>query len=108
MAQVVASSNLRAAAENEAQALLIKKTKAAEADGLAIKISAEAEKEAAQLRGQGIALFREEVAKGIGRAAEEMKEAGLDTSFILFSMWTDALKHFAGAGQRQRYFLGWI
>lgn len=105
MAQVVASSNLRAAAENEAQALLIKKTKAAEADGLAIKISAEAEKEAAQLRGQGIALFREEVAKGIGRAAEEMKEAGLDTSFILFSMWTDALKHFAEQGKGNVIFL---
>lgn len=105
MAQVVASSNLRAAAENEAHALLIKKTKAAEADGLAIKISAEAEKEAAQLRGQGIALFREEVAKGIGRAAEEMKEAGLDTSFILFSMWTDALKHFAEQGKGNVMFL---
>jgi regulator of protease activity HflC (stomatin/prohibitin superfamily) len=39
MAQVVSSSNLKAAAENEAQALLIRKTKNAEADGLAIKIS---------------------------------------------------------------------
>jgi regulator of protease activity HflC (stomatin/prohibitin superfamily) len=44
MAQVVASNNLKAAAENEGQALLITKTKAAEADGNAIKISAEAEK----------------------------------------------------------------
>lgn len=44
MAQVVASSNLKAAAENEGQALLITKTKAAEAEGNAIKISAEAEK----------------------------------------------------------------
>jgi regulator of protease activity HflC (stomatin/prohibitin superfamily) len=52
MAQVVASSNLKAAAENEGQALLITKTKAAEAEGNAIKISAEAEKVAAQLRGQ--------------------------------------------------------
>jgi regulator of protease activity HflC (stomatin/prohibitin superfamily) len=51
MAKVVASSNLRAAAENEGQALLITKTKAAEADGNAIRISAEAEREAAQLRG---------------------------------------------------------
>lgn len=39
MAQVVASSNLKAAAENEGQALLITKTKAAEADGNAIKIA---------------------------------------------------------------------
>lgn len=58
MAQVVASSNLKAAAENEGQALLITKTKAAEADGNAIRIAAEAERTAAQLRGQGVALFR--------------------------------------------------
>lgn len=105
MAQVVASSNLRAAAENEALALLIKKTKAAEADGIAIKISAEAEKLAAKLRGEGIALFREEVAKGMAKAADEMKNAGLDSSFILFSMWTDAIKHFAETGQGNTIFL---
>jgi regulator of protease activity HflC (stomatin/prohibitin superfamily) len=62
MAKVVASNNLKAAAENEGQALLITKTKGAEADGNAIKISALAEKEAAMQRGQGIALFRQEVA----------------------------------------------
>lgn len=105
MAQVVASSNLRAAAENEALALLIKKTKAAEADGIAIKISAEAEKMAAKLRGEGIALFREEVAKGMAKAADEMKNAGLDSSFILFSMWTDAIKHFAETGTGNTIFL---
>lgn len=105
MAQVVASSNLRAAAENEALALLIKKTKAAEADGIAIKISAEAEKLAAKLRGEGIALFREEVAKGMAKAADEMKSAGLDSSFILFSMWTDAIKHFAENGKGNTIFL---
>jgi regulator of protease activity HflC (stomatin/prohibitin superfamily) len=54
MAKVVASNNLKAAAENEGQALLITRTKAAEAEGNFIKISANAEKEAAQLRGQGI------------------------------------------------------
>ncbi|MET6998782.1 SPFH domain-containing protein [Chitinophaga defluvii] len=95
MAQVVASNNLKAAAENEGQALLITKTKAAEADGNAIKIAAEAERQAAQLRGQGVALFREEVAKGMTMAAKEMQQANLDTSVILFSMWTEAIKHFA-------------
>ena len=60
MSRVVASNNLKAAAENEGQALLITKTKAAEAEGNAIKIAAEAEREAARLRGQGVALFREE------------------------------------------------
>lgn len=105
MAQVVASNNLKAAAENEGQALLITKTKAAEADGNAIKISAEAERQAAQLRGQGVALFREEVAKGMAMAAKEMENANLDASFILFSMWTDAIKHFAEFGKDNTIFL---
>lgn len=95
MAQVVASNNLKAAAENEGQALLIKKTRAAEAEGNAIKISAEAERQAAQLRGNGVALFREEVAKGMASAAKEMQTANLDSSVILFSMWTEAIKHFS-------------
>ena len=105
MAQVVASSNLKAAAENEGQALLITKTKAAEAEGNAIKISAEAEKIAAQLRGEGIALFRKEVGKGMSDAAIEMKEADLDSSFLLFSMWTEAIKNFASDGKGNVIFL---
>lgn len=105
MAQVVASSNLKAAAENEGQALLITKTKAAEAEGNAIKISAEAEKIAAQMRGQGIALFRKEVAKGMSEAANEMKTADLDSSFLLFSMWTEAIKNFATDGKGNVIFL---
>jgi len=95
MSQVVASNNLKAAAENEGQALLITKTKGAEAEGNAIKIAAEAERQAAQLRGQGIALFREEVAKGMSVAAKEMQDANMDTSVILFTMWTESIKHFS-------------
>jgi regulator of protease activity HflC (stomatin/prohibitin superfamily) len=105
MSKVVASNNLKAAAENEGQALLITKTKAAEAEGNAIKISAEAEKEAARLRGQGVALFREEVARGMSEAAEQMKRANLDTNFILFSMWTEAIKNFAEVGKGNIIFL---
>jgi regulator of protease activity HflC (stomatin/prohibitin superfamily) len=105
MAKVVASNNLRAAAENEGQALLITKTKTAEAEGNAIKIAAEAEKVAAQMRGQGVALFREEVAKGMAEAAKEMKSADLDSSFILFSMWTESIRHFAEQGNGNTIFL---
>ena len=105
MSKVVASNNLKAAAENEGQALLITKTKAAQAEGNAIKISAEAEKEAARLRGQGVALFREEVARGMSQAAEQMKEANLDTNVILFSMWTEAIKNFAEVGKGNVIFL---
>lgn len=105
MAKVVASNNLKAAAENEGQALLITRTKAAEAEGNFIKISAQAEKEAARLKGEGIALFRQEVAKGMAGAAKEMEEAKLDSSLILFSMWTEAVKNFAQEGKGNVIFL---
>lgn len=105
MSRVVASNNLKAAAENEGQALLITKTKAAEAEGNAIKIAADAERTAAQMRGQGVALFREEVARGMAHAAKEMETANLDASYILFSMWTDAIKHFAEYGKGNTIFL---
>ncbi len=105
MAKVVASNNLKAAAENEGQALLITKTKAAEAEGNAIKISAIAEKEAAIQRGQGIALFRQEVAKGMAQAAKEMSEAQLDSSYLMFSLWTESIKHFAEHGKGNVIFL---
>jgi len=105
MSKVVASNNLKAAAENEGQALLITKTKAAEAEGNSIKIAAEAERQAAQLRGQGVALFREEVARGMSQAATEMKQANLDTNVILFSMWVEAIKNFAEYGKGNVIFL---
>lgn len=105
MSRVVASNNLKAAAENEGQALLITKTKGAEADGNAIKIAAAAEREAAQLRGQGIALFRAEVAHGMTKAAQEMEEANLDISVILFTMWTESIKHFAENSEGNVVFL---
>src|SRR5215218_2413625 len=105
MSKVVSSNNLKAAAENEGQALLITKTKSAEAEGNAIKIAAEAEREAARLRGQGVALFRQEVARGMTEAAEQMKQANLDTNVILFSMWTEAIKNFAKYGKGNVIFL---
>ena len=105
MAKVVAANNSKAAAENEGQALLITKTKAAEAEGNAIKIAAQAEKDAAQLRGQGVALFREEVAKGMSHAAKMMTDSNLDASLILFSMWTEAVKNFAEHGKGNVIFL---
>ncbi len=105
MARVVASANLRSAAENEGQALLITKTKAAEAEGRAIQISAEAQREASRLQGQGVAQFREEMAKGVRQSIAEMTQAGLDPSFLLFFMWTEAVKHFAEQGKGNVIFL---
>jgi regulator of protease activity HflC (stomatin/prohibitin superfamily) len=105
MAKVVASNNLKAAAENEGQALLITKTKSAEAEGNAIKIAAEAEKVAAKLRGEGVALFRQEVARGMADAAREMQDANMDMSILMFAMWTEAIKNFATDGQGNVIFL---
>jgi len=105
MARVVASANLKAAAENEGQALLITKTKQAEAEGRAIQIAAEAQREASRLQGQGVAQFREEMAKGVRQSIAEMTDAGLDPSFLMFFMWTESIKHFAEQGSGNVIFL---
>ncbi len=105
MAQVVASNNLKAAATNEGDALLIRRTKEAEAEGTAIRIAAEAERTAAQLRGQGVALFREEVGRGLTQAAREMEENHVDSSLILFSIWTESIRHMAENGKGNVLFL---
>ena len=105
MAQVVASNNLKAAATNEGDALLIRRTKEAEAEGTAIRIAAEAERTAAQLRGQGVALFREEVGRGLTQAAREMEENNVDSSLILFSIWTESIRHMAEHGRGNVLFL---
>jgi len=52
-----------------------------------------------------VALFREEVARGMSQAAEQMKQANLDTNVILFSMWTEAVKNFAEYGKGNIIFL---
>jgi len=105
MAQVVASNNLKAAATNEGDALLIRRTKEAEAEGTAIRIAAEAERTASQLRGQGVSLFREEVGRGLTQAAREMAANNVDSSMILFSIWTETIRHAAEFGRGNVIFL---
>ena len=99
MERVVAAQNERVAAENEGAALLIRETKKAEAQGAAIQIAAKAEMEAARLRGQGVAAFRQEVAGGMAEAAARMESSHLDPSYILFSMWTETMRHIASEGR---------
>ena len=107
MAQVVASSNLKAAATNEGDALLIKKTKEAEAEGAKIRISALAEKDAAQAQGEGVAAFRRASTEGLTEAVKAMSEAGLDDAMemVKFSMWTEAIKYFSEHGTGNVLFL---
>jgi regulator of protease activity HflC (stomatin/prohibitin superfamily) len=101
MARVVSSKNLLAAAANEGAALLVKRTKDAEAEAAFRTIGAEAEKKASALRGEGLALFRKNIAEGMKGAADSLKSAGVDPEFLLFLEYTDAMKYVAehGAGK---------
>lgn len=95
MAQVVATNNMRSAAENEAQAQYISKTRVAEAEAQAKRVTAQAEKDADQLRGEGNALLRRNIALGLVEAGKVMEADGVDPSFMLFTMWLDTMKHVA-------------
>jgi len=99
MARVVSSKNLLAAASNEGAALLIKRTKDAEAEAAYKTIGAEADKKAAALRGEGLALFRKNIADGMKDSAELLRGAGVNAEFLLFLEYTDALKYVADHSQ---------
>lgn len=105
MARVVSSKNLLAAAANEGAALLVKRTKDAEAEAAYKTIGAEAEKKASALRGEGLALFRRNIADGMKEAAESLKAAGVDSNFLLFLEYTDALKYMADHSQGKVLFM---
>ena len=105
MAKVVASANLRAAAVNEGEALYIKRTKEAEAEGAAIQIAAKAEAEAAQRRGEGVRMFRAEVAAGLADAAKAVNDVGADESLVMFAMWTETIRDTVEKGKGNVIFL---
>jgi regulator of protease activity HflC (stomatin/prohibitin superfamily) len=105
MARVVSSKNLLAAAANEGAALLIKRTKDAEAEAAYKTIGAEADKKAAALRGEGLALFRKNIAIGMKDAADSLKAANVDTRFLLFLEYTDALKYVSEHAQGKVLFM---
>lgn len=105
MATVVASANLRAAAVNEGEAVLIRETKAAEARGAAIRITSEAEAIASQKRGQGVRMFRTEVAAGLAEASRTVEQSGASEALVLFAMWTETIRDAAEHGQGNVIFL---
>lgn len=105
MSRIVAATNLKIAAEAEGQALLITRTKEAEAEGAAIRISAENEATAARLRGEGLASFRRALAEGFGESAELLAEHGLDPAIIAFSMWTETIRDAAKEGSGNTIFI---
>lgn len=95
MAQVVASNNMMLAAQNEAQAQYITKSRVAEAEAQAKRLIAHAEKDVDQLRGEGNALLRKQMAIGLANAGEIMDANNVDPSFMLYTMWLDAMKSVA-------------
>ena len=105
MARVVSSKNLLAAAANEGAALLVKRTKDAEAEAAYKTIGAEADKKAAALRGEGLALFRKNIADGMKEAAERLRSAGVTAEFLLFLEYTDALKYVADHSEGKVIFM---
>ncbi|HEX4049677.1 MAG TPA: SPFH domain-containing protein [Steroidobacteraceae bacterium] len=105
MARVVSSKNLLAAASNEGAALLVKRTKDAEAEAAYKTIGAEADKKASALRGEGLALFRKNIAVGMKEAADSLKAAGVDNRFLLFLEYTDALKYVSEHSQGKVIFM---
>lgn len=105
MSRVVSAKNAQTAAEYEGQALLIQRTKQAEAEGAAIRIAAENEATAARLRGEGLAKFREAIAEGFSESAKKLDEAGLDPAILLFSMWTETMRDAAKEGTGNTIFL---
>lgn len=105
MSRVVAAKNAQTAAEYEGQALLIARTKQAQAEGAAIKIAAESEAEAARLRGQGLAEFRKALAQGLSESAEVLEEHGVDSAMLAFTMWTETVRDAAREGTGNVVFL---
>ena len=105
MAQVVASNNLKAAATNEGDALLIRKTKEAEASvprcGSRPRPSALLPNCA--VRASPCSARRSPV--GWRRQQRELEDNSVDSSLILFSMWTESIRHMAENGKGNVLFL---
>lgn len=99
MSQVVSSNNMKLAAENEAQAQYLIKTRAAEAEARSIQVKAEAERDASLLKGEGNARFREQVAQGLANAGKVMESGGVPPGFMLFTMWLDGMKYISEHGK---------
>jgi regulator of protease activity HflC (stomatin/prohibitin superfamily) len=105
MSRVVAATNAQTAAEVEGQALLITRTKQAEAEGAAIRIAAENEATAAKLRGEGLAGFRTALSQGLTDSARMLEENGVGAGLLAFTLWTETILDAAKMGKGNTIFL---
>ena len=105
MSKVVAAMNEQKSATFIGEALLITRTKAAEADGAAIRIAAENEATANRLRGEGLADFRRAIAVGISESAAVLKQHDVSEGLLAFTMWTETIRGAAKEGKGNTIFL---
>ena len=105
ISRVVAATNAQTAAEFEGQALLITRTKQAEAEGAAIRISAENEATAARLRGEGLAGFRTALSQGLTESARMLEDSGVGAGLLAFTLWTETILDAAKYGEGNTIFL---
>lgn len=82
MAQVVASENMKTAAENEGEATLITKTK-----------EAEAIRHSMILKAEGAAKSEEILAESMMEANRKLSTVNLDYSVMMFTQWAETMKH---------------
>lgn len=94
MAQVVSSENLKLAAYNEGEAILVKAQKQAEADKISIILKAE-----------GNAKSEELMATSLVHASSKLKDANMDYSYMAMLQWVDGMKHIAQHGEGNVIFM---
>jgi regulator of protease activity HflC (stomatin/prohibitin superfamily) len=105
MSRVVVATNAQKAATSEGAALLIKRTKEAEAEGATIRITAENEATAAKLRGEGLAAFRIALSSGLGDSADILKAKGVDPGLLALTLWAEAIVDVAKSGKGNTIFI---
>jgi len=88
MSQVVASNNLKLAAENEGQATLITKTKAGEAERIF-----------SILKSEGIAQMQENLGSKMMDIKSRMDKVDMQFSMLTVANWMDTLKYMAEHGE---------
>jgi regulator of protease activity HflC (stomatin/prohibitin superfamily) len=84
MAQVVSSENLKLAAYNEGEAILVKAQKKAEADKIAIILKSEAQAKAEEV-----------MADALAHSSKQLNTSGLDFGYMALIQWMDGMKHIA-------------
>lgn len=95
---------------NESQRKKIAARELAEAEKITVTTAAEADAEAAKLRGEGIANQRTEIIKGLAESVAQLRDSGLSSqeimSVLMINQYLDTLNDFARAGNSSIFLPG--